>query len=327
MIKVSAAPNIAFIKYWGKRASERDETRNIGINESVSMTLSRAQTQVEISPATGDAHEILINRKIASEADRKKILHHIERIESHFDTRLSHTLEIRSENNFPASAGIASSASAFCALTIGICAALLGKARTRELMTSGTDVLSRLARRGSGSAARSVCGGYMRWDGEHATTVNSKWQLCDTIVILSQAAKNVSSSDGHQAALTSPHFAERQRRLPERTAQLLEALAREDLSSLGEILETEALEMHHIAETSVPPVHYVSNDTRRLVAAIRALPERDFYFTIDAGPNLHLISHQRDQKQVAQTLHELLSRLNLKAEIWEDALGTGPTLE
>ncbi|HVK82124.1 MAG TPA: diphosphomevalonate decarboxylase [Verrucomicrobiae bacterium] len=327
MIKVSAAPNIAFIKYWGKRASERDETRYIGLNDSVSMTLAQARTRVEITHSNGDTHEIFINGRSASEADGKKILSHIDRIESHFNARLESPLEIRSENNFPASAGIASSASAFCALTIGICAALLGKARTRELMATGTDTLSMLARRGSGSAARSVCGGYMRWDGEHATALPSRWPLADTIVILSQAAKNVSSSDGHRAALTSPHFAERQRRLPERTAQLLAALAREDLATLGELLETEALEMHHIAETSVPPVPYVSDDTRRLVAAIRDLPQREFYFTIDAGPNLHLISRRNDQKRVVETVGQLLSRLNLKAEIWEDALGTGPTLE
>lgn len=327
MIRVTASPNIAFIKYWGKRESTSDETRNIGLNTSVSMTLSHAQTKVQIEKLNGGmAHQIFVDKNPASPADRAKIETHIKRIERHFETEYplgSGLLKIESENNFPSSAGIASSASAFAALTIGICAAIIGKERTRDLMENNSALLSMLARRGSGSASRSVCGGFMKWDGEHAESLASKWNLLDTIVILSRKAKSISSSDGHALALTSPHFNERLEDLPSRTSALLAAIDARDIHTLGALLETEALEMHQIAETSSPPVHYLGSESRRLIAAIQALRERQFYFTIDAGPNLHFIS----EKPIVADLERVLAGLNLQAEIWQDGLGTGPSLE
>jgi diphosphomevalonate decarboxylase len=184
-----------------------------------------------------------------------------------------------------------------------------------------------LSRRGSGSAARSVSGGFMYWDSTHAIRIDTDWELADTIVILSTAEKNISSTDGHALALTSPHFAQRQVDLPERTASLCQTIQAKDFHRFGQIIEAEALEMHHIAETSMPPINYLSEDSRRLVRAIQSLPERFFYFTIDAGPNLHLISERSDQPRVVEFLKKWLPELQLKAEIWVDGLGTGPSLE
>ncbi len=291
------------------------------------MTLSRAQTEVRIEKVSAiDAFELTIGGSPASDNDRKKIFEHLKRIEAYFGEEFPEgagPLRIESKNNFPASAGIASSASSFCAMTIGFCAAICGKDYTRNLMTHQPGVVSMLARRGSGSAARSVCGGYMYWNSTHAESIKSDWQLLDTIVILSTAAKDISSSEGHRRALTSPHFGERQTKLPQRTALMLRALESKDFHTLGCTLEEEALEMHVIAETSVPPIHYLSLEARRLIAAIQALAQRDFYFTIDAGPNLHLIS----QRPIHDTVRDLINSLGLTAEIWEDGLGTGPSLE
>lgn len=326
MISVCASPNIAFIKYWGKVFSNSDHTRNIGVNASLSMTLNNAKTFVDLEASTTGAHQIWIEGTIASATDNQKIIDHIARIEDHFKN--SHPqgagfLHIRSRNNFPHSAGIASSASAFCALTIAICAAVIGKEQTQTLLDTQPEVISMLARRGSGSAARSVCGGYMLWQGWHAIKIAVDWPLRDTIVILSKSSKTISSSEGHARALTSRHFAERLNHLPERTTALQRALKSRNLHELGALLEAEALEMHMIAETSVPPVHYLSPDSRKVIGAIQALPQRNFYFTVDAGPNLHIIS----ESSVTQTLQTLLKDLQLEAEIWEDGLGTGPTLE
>lgn len=327
MIYAEASPNIALIKYWGKKESTSDQDRNIGVNPSLSMTLKKAKTFVNVTPLpSSHRHEILINGQFAKDEDQKKILVHIKRIEDHFKSTHPNGagfLKIDSKNNFPASAGIASSASSFAALTIAICSAIIGKSETAKLLAHHPETLSTLARRGSGSAARSVCGGFMRWDTTHAESLYLSWPLLDTIVMLSDAPKNISSSEGHRRALTSPYFAERQKNLPRRIDDVLQALKNKNLNLLGPLIETEALEMHHIAETSLPRVNYLNEDAKKLIRAIQELPHRNFYFTIDAGPNLHLIS----EEPIVDSVKDLLKNLNIQAEIWEDGLGTGPSLE
>lgn len=324
MIKVTASPNIAFIKYWGKKDSTSDEDRNIGVNPSLSMTLDVAKTTVVIEKSP--RHSIYIDQKEASKEDHDKIVQHITRIEKMFQKthpQGAGYLNINSENNFPPSAGIASSASAFAALTVGIVAAIIGKPETKKLLKTNPDTLSSLARRGSGSAARSLMGGFVKWETLTAESLNVQWPLLDTIVILSSKAKDVSSSEGHKRALTSPYFAERQSKLPERIRNLENALQTKDFERFGQIIEEEALEMHHVAETSNPPIHYLSEDSKRLISTIQGLKNRSFYFTIDAGPNLHLIS----TKPIKEEIKSILNNLKLDAVIWEDHLGTGPTLE
>jgi diphosphomevalonate decarboxylase len=330
MIKVTASPNIAFIKYWGKETATNDDNRNIGVNPSLSMTLSKSLTTVRIEkktePTLTSDHEIFIQGNEASPEDYKKISDHIQRIEKFFSAEFpagAGALKIYSENNFPAAAGIASSASAFCALSIGITAAICGKEYAKSLMAHKPQTLSLLSRQGSGSAARSVSGGFMYWDKTHAEPIECDWKLYDTIVILSRQAKTISSSEGHKRALSSPYFSKRLEELPYRTKTVLDALKNKDIHALGTALETEALNMHDIAETSSPAVHYLSKESRKLIEAIQNIKTRDYYFTIDAGPNLHLIS----ESPIIDSINPLLKTLGIEAEIWEDALGTGPSLE
>lgn len=318
---MKAPSNIAFLKYWGKLPPSGDDLdRNLATNASLSMTLKNAVTETTVDAASSDRDELWINGTQANPNDIAKISKHLDRVHAYFD-RPRRACRVVSANNFPAGAGIASSASAFAALTLAAAEHLIGGPGTREWVSSTTADVSALARRGSGSACRSVAGPYMKWDGRHATTIPSPWKLHDTILIVSAAHKGVPSSEGHKTAETSPLFETRLTRLPARLAAMEAALAAQDLGRLGPLLETEALEMHAVARTGVPPANYLLPETLRLVEALQSLSQRNFFFTIDAGPNLHVLS----EKPVRADLEKILDRTRVSARIWDDETGAGPS--
>jgi len=314
-----ASPNIAFLKYWGKKESTCDEDRNLPLNPSLSLTLDRATTTTKVELREGSERRVELNGAPASSADFDKVQAHLARVCAFFDRPLE-SFMVQSTNNFPQGAGIASSASAFAALTLAAVGEILGREAAQEFLSHRQDDLSRLARRGSGSACRSVAGGYMKWENDTARSLHNDWKLRDTILIFSRAHKSVPSSVGHTAATTSPDFPARLQKIPARLKAMEAALEARDLSALGPLLEEDALEMHAITRTGTPPVDYLLPATRTFVAALQALPGRDFYFTIDAGPNLHILS----SRDVSAQLRELLAKCNLSPEIWEDGYGDGP---
>ena len=146
---------------------------------------------------------------------------------------------------------MASSASGFAALTIATVQALGLDPEVGEL--------SQLAQRsGSGSASRSVFGGYVEWPGEDGCAVQlaaaDHWELCDVVAMVQHGPKAVSSLDGHLRALTSPHYERRQALLPARLARVREAIRERSLGRLGPVIEEDAIELHLIAMSSVPPI-------------------------------------------------------------------------
>lgn len=318
-IHATANPNIAFIKYWGKKPSSSDETLNLALNPSVSLTLSQAKSDVFVSLAKGTEHEIFVQGNLANSKDAAKIFAHLQRVSKAFDKPLP-PLRIESSNNFPSATGIASSASAFAALSYGISAFFLQKTTFSK---SERTLLSQLSRRGSGSACRSVAGPFMKWDGDSAEAIESSWKLFDTIVIISKKEKLVSSSQGHSQVLSSPLWPKRQERVLGRYEKCLGAIAQASLTKLGPIIEEEATEMHEVAESSVPPIHYRMPETFQFLKALQSLKNRDFFFTIDAGPNVHLIS----ERPIKSEIEKLLADEGLEAEIWQDWTGFGPVVK
>jgi len=314
-----ASPNIAFLKYWGKQKTTTDEDRNLALNPSLSMTLSKAYTETSVRRAMQSTVEL--NGAPALEKDFFKVQSHIERVCNFFQYSAK-TFAVKSQNNFPQGTGLASSASGFAALTWALVAEILGTKNAEKFFFERIGDVSTLARRGSGSASRSVAGPFMKWDGVAAITCPLEWKLYDTIVIFSREEKKVSSSEGHELATTSPYFVSRLQKLARRMERLEEALYEKRLSSLGPILELEADEMHQIAGTSHPAVIYAGEDTRKFLDIIRSIESREFFYTLDAGPNVHLISERPIQDEVAL----LLRQSGLRAEIWEDQSGTGPCI-
>lgn len=302
-----APSNIAFVKYWGKT----DHHLTLPENASISMSLDSllTTTTVTFSEAFSE-DEVWIEapneqsqQVVGSKAAR--VIHHLDYIRHlNHETRKA---KVESINNFPSGVGIASSASAFAALTLA--------ATTALNMTLSATELSRLTRLGgSGSATRSIFGGYVEWlTGNNETSVakqlfsESHWPLSDVVAIVSTAEKKVSSLEGHELAQTSPFYQARLADLPRRLAVVRKSLEQRDLTLLGSELEPEALSLHTVAMTCVPPVFYPMTETFWLLDELRAWRKTgtEVYGTMDAGPNVHCICQQTDAEIVAEKLRQL----------------------
>jgi len=322
---VSAPANIAFVKYWGAR----DLEHALPLNASISMTLSEC---VSLSTVAFDAGSLEPDRidlvgedgslSLPPAGFRGRALAHLDRLRRW--ARRGGSFRVATRNSFPTGSGIASSASGFAALTMASASAL-----GLDLSITELSMLARMS--GSGSAARSVMGGYVAWSAEgdagHATPIApaSHWDLRDVVALVDRGVKDVSSLDGHRLAPTSPHFDARLRLLPERLAAVRRAIADRDLDALGPVLEEEAIELHLIAMSSKPPIFYWKPGTLRVLEALRArradgLPA---WATMDAGANVHVIcapSAERDVVALLETLPEV-------GGVLLDGVGEGPIVQ
>lgn len=295
-----AFSNIAFIKYWGNR----DPDQRIPANGSISMNLGGlyTQTQVEFDPAlTSD--QVTINDRPAVGAALQRVRSFLDGVRQisgeHKFTRVT------SQNNFPTGAGIASSASAFAALSLAATAAAGLDLSQREL--------SRLARRGSGSACRSVPGGFVEWragDSDETSYAYSiapseHWDLMDCIAIVSPAHKAVGSTEGHNLAGTSPLQAARVSDAPRRLDWCRRAILERDFESFAEVVELDSNLMHAIMMTSTPPLIYWEPATLAVIHSVRAWRRNGLAvcYTIDAGPNVHVLCP-------GETAHQVIAQLN-----------------
>ncbi len=325
---VDAPANIAFIKYWGAK----DLERALPLNTSISMTLENCATRctAELLEA-GHADEVWISEP---DGGFRKPPHEFEsRVRAHLDRMRKwagrqETFRIATRNSFPSAAGLASSASGFAALTLATAGAL-GKDKV------STTELSRLAREsGSGSASRSVLGGFVEWPGgeedggparqSHAVEIADAdhWDLRDVIAVVEIGAKTVSSLEGHRRAHTSPYLGKRLEVLPERIERVRRAIAERDLALLGPALEEEAVDLHLIAMSSQPPIFYWSPGTIGVLRAVRELRQEGLgaYATMDAGANVHVICEADAEDQVASRLDSL----SVVGFVIRDGVGPGP---
>lgn len=306
IVSVEAPANIAFIKYWGAR----DLERAIPLNPSLSMTLRACATRTSaqvLGRGMGDEMWLVGDGGLqpAGGSFRDRALAHVARLRAWAGR--DEGVRIATHNSFPASAGMASSASGFAALTLAVVAAFGRDPEPAEL--------SRLARSsGSGSAARSVLGGYVEWPAEGSgagaegaavqVAPASHWDLRDVIVLVQRRPKGVSSLQGHLRAPTSPHFATRQRLLPERLDRARAAIRERSLAQLGPVLEQEAIELHLIAMSSVPPIFYWAPSTLRVLERVRGLRDDGVpaFATMDAGANVHVICEPGHEPAVIDAL-------------------------
>lgn len=287
-----APSNIAFIKYWGKE----NERLRIPSNSSISMNLSDLYTvtTVEFDPKL-KADKININGS-------KRVSDHLSLVRKLAKLKLYAT--VKTENNFPSGAGIASSASGFAALSLAAT-----RAAGLELTERGLSILARL---GSGSACRSIPDGFVEWhkgsrsDNSYAYSLypDDYWDIADVVAIVTNKHKQVTSSDGHSLAKSSPFFKKRQKILGQKNKDLKMALKKRDFTHFGEIIESEALEMHAIALTSKPPVLYWNGATVELMGEVLDWRNGglEAYFTIDAGANLHVICQGKDANLINNKL-------------------------
>lgn len=298
----NAGANIALIKYWGVR----DAALHLPLNDSVSFTLdaARTTTSVTFDPEL-PADTLEIGATVAAPAALARASRHLDHLRrlAGVETRA----RMVSENTFPMGAGIASSASAFAALTAAGAAALALVLDSREL--------SRIARLGSGSAARSIEGGFVWWHAgeDHASSFAEQlappehWPLRDIVAVVATEEKAVGSAEGHTLAATSPFLNARLAEVAHQLPLARRAILERDLATLGPIIEADALAMHFVMMSSTPPLFYWAPATITLIKATQRWRAAGMpvYFTIDAGPNVHLICEAADADTVERELRDL----------------------
>ncbi|MFD5179126.1 diphosphomevalonate decarboxylase [Nocardia sp. NPDC058379] len=301
-----AYPNIALVKYWGKR----DETLFLPVTGSLSMTLDIFPTTTSVRLIDGPADTVELNEAAATGTA-------LTRVETFLD--LVRALAGRDEraavvtgNAGPTGAGLASSASGFAALATAAAAAygldLDGRA------------LSRLARRGSGSASRSIFGGFVVWhagegDGEAGDLSSFAEPIGGddldpalVVGVVEAGAKAVSSRVAmRQTTETSPFYRPWAESSVLDLAQMRDAVARRDLPAIGEIAERNALGMHATMLTARPGIRYLSPHSVAILDAVLALRADGIaaYATIDAGPNVKVLCTRAEAPVVAATLEGL----------------------
>lgn len=331
-VRAVAPSNIAFLKYWGKR----DAARQWPANDSISMTLSSLATTTEARIIDSADHAFSFQNQNIPRGDARfaKAYRHLDRLAEMHGFR--EKLALASANSFPMGAGIASSASGLAALTIAAIAAWTRSSSLAEMEARDFDRqrLAHLSRLGSGSAGRSLFGGYVRWSaGESPDQQNFSpefdarhWALNDSIVLFSKSEKSKSSTDAHGDAWSSPLFRPRLAGSPDRMQRMLRAMEKRSMAELGPLLEDEALEMHAVMMTTTPPQNYLSEDALRFLVDLREARRRghfEAYFTIDAGPNIHIIHCDEEKSRLRSWLETRFAA----SELLHDQVGTGPSVE
>jgi len=296
--------NIAFVKYWGKK----DEVLRLPENASFSMTLDdiiSTKTTVEFDEnLTEDT--VFINNKQVDGKKTSKVSKHLDRVRQMSGLNLK--AKVDSDNTFPSGTGISSSASGFAALSVAA-----SKAAGLSLSESE---LSILARCGSGSACRSIPGGFVEWmDGNTSDTSYSitrfapdHWDLMDIVAVVSEGVKDISSSEGQEMAGSSPFYQTRLMSMTKKIELVKELVLKKDFTQLGEsIIEPEALELHAIMLTSRPSLIYWTEGTLRLMKLIKTWRKEglEAYFTVNTGQDTHIICQQKDEQKVKAKLQEL----------------------
>ncbi len=294
-----APSNIAFIKYWGKK----DEKLRLPENGSISMNLDNllTKTTVEFSSSFRLDQMIIDGEKelgtgfyrVVSQLNRIRRLAHI-----------SEKAKIVSKNNFPRGTGLSSSASGFAALTFAASKAAGLNLNEKELST--------LTRFGSGSACRSIPDGFVEWlDGETSDSSYAVslypanyWNILDIVVIVSNEIKEVSSTEGQKLAKLNPFFPVRISRIKSKIAQLKKHLKEKNFQEFGELIESEAIELHAIMLTSKPSLMYWLPDGLRVMKMAKKWRDEGLpvYFTVNTGQNIHLIVEEKNKNKLLKKL-------------------------
>lgn len=310
-----AQPNIALIKYWGKR----DLERNLPAVGSISVTLADLYSTMRVTVDPSLPEDVLL---VNGDASRSMLA----RVSACMDQVAGGprpAARVDSSSNFPIAAGLASSASAFAALTLAADAAF-GSNRTEHELVN-------LAGRASGSAARSMLGGFVELENrDHEVAVSSllepeQWPLQVVVAITAPGPKPVSSGDAMEISRkTSPFYDRWIEQQSEDLGEARAAIHDRDLQRLGAVAEHNCLKMHSVMWGARPPLSYWNSATVACMQTIRDLQAQgmEVFFTIDAGPQLKAICAPPDVTAVRDALRTTAG----VADVMVSGIGTGARL-
>ena len=306
MTTAHAHPNIALVKYWGKQ----EKPGNLPATPNLSISLAGLTTVTHVSDAPSDT--FILNSKETSDP---KLVRWLEALRGTFDVP---PLQIDSGNDFPTSAGLASSASGFAALITAI--------NAHCDLGLNQEMCSEWARVGSASAARSIFGGFValvppQWQAIPMAK-RDHWPLEVVVAVTSNEPKSVNSGEGmERSRLTSPYYNAWVRDATTDFAAASEAIERRDFPSLAAVAELNCLKMHSIMLTSQPTLSYWTPASIACMDRVRSLSEEghDVFFTVDAGPQIKAVCLPASADAVASALSETPGVL----EVIRSSLGEG----
>lgn len=341
-VKWQSPSNIAIVKYWGKYGNQLPR------NPSISGTLSAAHTITELhwNVRKDGPHASDIDLDFSFEGQpapdfEERVLRYMEKLLPLFPFLRQLQVRIDSSNSFPHSSGIASSASAMSALALCLCSLedrLFGTLSDDDKFERKASYVARL---GSGSAARSIYGYWAMWgeSGEwpvakntHAVPLDAHVHdlfknLKDAILIVSREEKKVSSSAGHKLMEENPYAQARYLQAQNRVIELLHILSRGDWDNFARLAESEALCLHGLMMSSSPGYILIEPATIQLIHTIQSWREKEglpVCFTLDAGPNLHVLYPADHAKEIERRLNDECAPLCQDESIIFDEMGPGP---
>ena len=332
----SAPSNIALVKYWGKKENQ------IPANPSISFTLNNCKTITKLevakkSDTTSFSFDLLFEGK-SKEDFKPKIQKFFERIEEYCPFLKEYHFKIDTQNTFPHSSGIASSASGMAALAMNIMSLekVLNPTISEDYFFAKASFLARL---GSGSACRSIKGQVVVW-GNHAE-INTSSDLFgvefldihsnfknfqDTILLVDKGEKQVSSTVGHDLMHNHPYSEKRFEQAHENLAKMKTILSSGDLEEFIKIVESEALTLHAMMMTSMPYFILMKPNTLEIINKLwnfRNEMQIPVCFTLDAGANVHVLYPENVKEKVLQFIQDELVVFCQKGHYICDEIGNG----
>ena len=328
--------NIAIVKYWGKRPIQ------IPQNPSISFTLKNCYTDTKVkfeeskSPKIDFYFEGSYIRPFSY-----RINDYIDSISQYMPWLSDYSFTIHSENSFPHSSGIASSASSMSALALCLCeieSMVFKQEYTKNELFNRASFLSRI---GSGSACRSIYSKVALWGQSSVSDKSSNLYaigleemlhpifqtMHNAILIISKDQKKVSSSQGHKLMENNPYSKVRYQQAEQNCQEVFDALLKGDIEVFGKILESEAMQLHALMMCSDPSFILVEPNTIEVIQKVREFRKTNqlpLFFTLDAGPNVHLLYPDEIREKVIPFIEAELVSL-CQNDYWiKDQVGLGP---
>ena len=301
-----AYTNIALNKYWGKK----NKQYKLPYTNSLSLTLDRFYTDTLAEVIDNDQDIISLNDEVLTDAKSQRIRNYLDTVRQMYS--FDDHFQITTVNHVPTSAGFASSASGF--------AALAGAINETKQLDLDRKQLSILARNGSGSASRSIYGGFVEWIAGYdnlssfAVPIDETPEIDLTLlsVVINQHSKKVSSTVGMKNSVkSSPFYSNWVTLVSSEIKEIKQAIAQKDLQKIGEISEHNAMSMHALTLSANPSFTYFAPETIRIFQLIQEIRHKGIfaYATIDAGPNVKIICTKESIQKVQTYIEQQLSNV------------------
>lgn len=332
--------NLAIVKYWGKHGIQLPRNPSLSLTLETAFTMTRLDYKAKESAETGIDLKLFFQEK-RNEAFEARVIKYFESLTDIFPFLKQMSMEVNTVNSFPHSSGIASSASSMSALALCLCSIEHELFKTLEDDAAFDRKASYIARLGSGSACRSIYPGMSLWGHTGDIEGSSDYYaipyeehvhenfkgMRDDILIVHSGEKSVSSSAGHGLMESNPFAEPRYQQAARNMMYLIAAVRKGDWEAFGKIAEQEALTLHALMMSSAQGYLLMKPNSIKIMEMVRAYRKESgnpVYFSLDAGPNVHLLYPESIIHEVRSFVEEQLAPLCEEQHYIDDYMGEGP---